>query len=113
MVLSETERKALQKLRTLQRQWRKVRWFVLATGIVLVGVSAYQYLETRKLFEVLELVLMDEAKMRFVDLLIGIAIATRVSLWAGIFLVVFALARWRGSPVQLLLLRLFEERGEV
>ncbi len=112
MILSEPEKKSLQKLQTVRRQWRKVRWFSLAMGMLLLGLSAFQHLETRKLSGVLELVLADQVKMHLVDRLVSMAIVTRLSLWAGVFLVVFTLARWRGSPIHLLLLRLFEERAE-
>ena len=112
MILSEAERKVLQKLQTFRRRWLKLRWFSVGAGILLVGLSAFQHIQTHKLFGVLELVLVDETKIRLVDLLVSMAIATRLSLWTGVFLVVLTLARWKGSPVHLLLLRLFEEHAE-
>jgi uncharacterized membrane protein SpoIIM required for sporulation len=110
---SESDQLALARLRRYDRRWRYMRWLYLVWAALLVGVGLY--LEVTAARQLSELTSAFPAAGAFQGSTLFIAfLASRnatigqLMWWAGVFLGIFIIGRWRGSPERRLLLMLLE-----
>ncbi len=104
------ERKMIERLRTQERLWPRLRWFCLVAGtLALVNVGMWGYMLLALLHNLgdskPDYVAMVNASLIFPKVLIHIGIAT----WC----ITIAIRDWHGNVNRMLLLRLLDAQKQV
>jgi len=101
MGLTATEGKALELLRANRRRWKVARWVCVGYGISLSALAAYIAVDAVRNIE-------NGATSPQASLLTMLLTLAVIMFVVGGAFVVWAVVRWRGNPVHILLLKAFE-----
>ena len=100
MQLFETEANLVERLRTNERQWDRVRWTMAITGLFVLAGSIYI------LRRIWDTVAPDQI---LIIVCTVVAPISGIALFVGLLGMLYAFMHWNGCPVRKLLLKLSDE----
>lgn len=110
--LTPREKKLVEHLRKQERQWPRLRWFLLGTGIFAILCSGFIAIELIQHIDTI-LAVHDDVVSR--GWLLGFALFWPKCLLlfgCGACFIIWAIINWHGNASRVLLLKLLEARQE-
>jgi len=108
MQLTPREQKLIERMRKQERQWPRLRWFMIGTGIFAVLCSGFIVVELMQHIDTI-VAAQDDVMSR--GWMLGFALFWPKSLMLfgfGVFFIIWAIRDWHGNANRMLLLRLLE-----
>ena len=110
--LTPRENKLLERLRKQERQWPRLRWFLVGTGIFAVLCSGFIAVELIQHIDTM-LAVHDDVLSR--GWLLGFALFWPKCLLLfgfGVFFIIWAIINWHGNANRVLLIKLLDARQQ-
>jgi hypothetical protein len=112
MELTRREEKLIERLRKQERQWPRLRWFVVGTGVFALLCSGFIAIE---LVQHIDTMLNVDDDVMSRGWLLGFALfwpKCLIYFGFGAFLIIWAIKDWHGNANRVLLLKLLEARRQ-